>query len=268
MRLSIGTAGWNVPAKLRTQFPDADSALARYAEVLSGVEINSSFYRPHKRTTYERWAQCVPATFRFAVKVPKTITHLAKLIDVDDALAEFVDQVYGLGKNLGPLLVQLPPKLEFDVGVASAFFKRLRSLYDGQIVIEPRNATWFETQASDMLIEWRVARVAADPAKIPAALLPGGWEGLRYYRLHGSPRMYFSSYSPEYLTQLADGLHNVNVDAWCIFDNTASAAAIENALYLIERLERLTTQPEIDSSPADSGTGAKARHRPKTIRRR
>lgn len=267
MRLSVGTAGWAVPTKFRSQFPEAESTLARYANVFNAVEINSSFYRPHKRTTYERWAQCVPTAFRFAVKMPKTITHVAKLSAVHDVLSEFVEQVYGLGDKLGPLLVQLPPKLEFNARVASQFFKELRALHDGQVVVEPRNASWFEAPANRLLVKWRVARVAADPAKIPQAADPGGWGDLRYYRLHGSPRMYFSAYSPEYLSRLADELRRANVDAWCVFDNTASAAAIENALYLSERLDGTTTQPGTEPAPADSGTAARARHRPKTIRR-
>lgn len=268
MRLSVGTAGWAVPTKFRDLFPEAESTLARYAKVFNAVEINSSFYRPHKRTTYERWAQCVPPAFRFAVKMPKTITHAAKLVDVYDALSEFVEQVHGLGDKLGPLLVQLPPKLEFDAPVASEFFKELRALHDSHVVVEPRNASWFDAPANRLLIKWQVARVAADPMKISQGAEPGGWGGLRYYRLHGSPRMYFSAYSAEYLSQLAGRLRSANVDAWCVFDNTASAAAIENALSLLECLNGPTTLPVADSSSAEGDTGARARHRLTTIRRR
>lgn len=264
----IGTAGWAVPAKNRDQFSVADSTLARYASRFNAVEINSSFYRPHRIATYQRWAQCVPPGFRFAVKMPKAITHVAKLVGVHDALGEFVAQVSGLEEKLGPVLVQLPPKLEFDMQVATAFFKQLRALHDGPVVLEPRNASWFDAQANGLLIKWRVARVAADPVKISLAADPGGWPGLHYYRLHGSPRTYFSPYSPEYLTELADELRRAAIDTWCIFDNTASAAAVDNALHLTERLGSATRQPQIDSSPAGSYSGARARHRPKAIRRR
>lgn len=112
----VGTAGWAAPAKNRDQFSAGDSTLARYASRFNAAEINSGFYRPHRIATYQRRAQCVPPGFRFAVKLPKAITHVAKLVGVHDALAEFVAQVSGLGEKLGPLLVQLPPKLELDAG--------------------------------------------------------------------------------------------------------------------------------------------------------
>jgi hypothetical protein len=71
----IGCAGWSIPAAHRDRFGGGASALARYATRLHCVEINSSFHRSHKRETYARWAAAVPAQFRFAVKMPRTISH-------------------------------------------------------------------------------------------------------------------------------------------------------------------------------------------------
>ena len=82
--------------------------------------------------------------------------------------------------------------------------------------------------------------MAADPARVPEAGEPGGWPGLVYYRLHGSPRMYYSDYSPAYLDALAASISAARgrgAPAWCIFDNTAAGAATPNALDLLERLE-------------------------------
>ena len=244
----IGTAGWAVAAKNRAQFAEADSALARYASRFNAVEINSSFYRPHRAATYARWAQCVPQAFRFSVKLPKAITHQAKLCDADDAVQAFIDQVGGLGSKLGPILIQLPPKLEFSLQIAATFFAGLRELHGGQVVLEPRHASWFDAPAEHLLIEHRIARVAADPAKVPAAALPGGWEGMRYYRLHGSPRTYFSAYSDAYLEQLAVSIRSAKVETWVIFDNTAGGAAVDNALTLCERQSGSVTtrKPRID----------------------
>src|SRR4051794_14468863 len=106
----IGTAGWKVPSLYLDQVRPGGSHLERYARRLNAVEINSSFYRPHRRTTYQRWAQCVPDDFRFSVKVPKAITHEADLTDCGALLDRFVEEVMGLGDKLGVLLVQLPPK--------------------------------------------------------------------------------------------------------------------------------------------------------------
>lgn len=231
----VGTAGWTVPAKDRDRFDAADSALARYASRLNAVEINTSFYRPHRLATYQRWAESVPPAFRFSVKMPKSITHDARLCDADDGLPAFIEQISGLGAKLGTILVQLPPSLEFAPQVATKFFASLRRLYGGQVALEPRHASWFEVTAEQLLMEYRVARVAADPARVPAAALTGGWTGLRYYRLHGSPRTYFSAYSEEYLDRLGASLRAVKGETWCIFDNTGGGAAIGNALYLSER---------------------------------
>jgi uncharacterized protein YecE (DUF72 family) len=95
----IGTAGWNVPSLYLDRVPSGGSHLERYARHLNAVEINSSFYRPHRRTTYQRWAQSVPADFRFSVKLPKAITHQAGLVDCGGLLDRFVDEVTGLGRQ-------------------------------------------------------------------------------------------------------------------------------------------------------------------------
>ena len=112
----IGTAGWSVPSG----FGDGGSQLQRYAARFSCVEINSSFYRPHRPQTYARWAASVPAGFRFAVKAPRTITHDARLREPRALLQPFLEEIGALGATLGPLLIQLPPSLAFDAALAPA----------------------------------------------------------------------------------------------------------------------------------------------------
>jgi uncharacterized protein YecE (DUF72 family) len=166
--LWIGTAGWNVPSRYAAEVPAGGSHLERYARRLNAVEINSSFYRPHRRKTYERWAQSVPAGFRFSVKVPKVMTHEQRLADCGALLDRFVGEVTGLGDKLGVLQVQLPPQLAFDRRVADRFFRDLHQRLDARIACEPRHASWFTPEISDWLTERRIARVAADPAPVPA----------------------------------------------------------------------------------------------------
>jgi uncharacterized protein YecE (DUF72 family) len=231
----IGTAGWSVPSLYLAQVPPGGSHLERYARRLNAVEINSSFYRPHRRTTYQRWAQCVPDDFRFAVKLPKAITHEASLADCGALLDRFVDEVTGLGDKLGALLVQLPPKSALSKRVADRFFRDLRVRIDTDVVLEPRHASWFAPDVDDWLAKRRVARVAADPARIAGAGEPGGWNKLAYYRWHGSPRIYYSDYGAAALAALKRRLEDNWSRAssvWCIFDNTASGAALGNALTL------------------------------------
>ena len=173
--IRVGTAGWALPAPVRDAFPAAASNLARYAGRFGAVEINSCFHRPHRRATYERWAASVPEDFRFAVKLPKTITHGLRLRACEAEIARFAEEVGGLGKKRGPVLVQLPPSLAFDAALAGAFFTGLAATLAGPIVCEPRHPSWFDPEADALLAAHRIARVAADPAPVPAAAMPGGW---------------------------------------------------------------------------------------------
>ena len=163
-RIRVGCAGWSIAAAHRALFGAGDSALARYATRFDLVEINSSFYRPHRRATYARWADAVPADFRFAVKVPRAITHDARLRATGPALGTFLEECGGLDRKLGCLLVQLPPSLAFDARAASTFFAMLRRRWDGRAACEPRHASWFAARADALLRRHRIARVAADPA--------------------------------------------------------------------------------------------------------
>lgn len=235
MPLVVGTAGWSIPASDAARFEPGGSALQRYASRFGGVEINSSFHRPHRRTTWERWADSVPESFRFAVKLPKTVSHERRLVDCGDLLARFLDESVGLGDRLAILLLQLPPKLAFDAEVAESFLTALTASTPARVVCEPRHASWFEPGPEDLLARLEVARVAADPAIVPAAALPGGWRGLAYWRLHGSPRIYRSSYDDGRLDDHA-ALLRAEERAWCIFDNTAASAATGDALGLVSRL--------------------------------
>ncbi len=141
--LRIGTAGWSVPSRYAAEVPPGGSHLERYARRLNAVEINSSFYRPHQHKTYARWAQSTPPGFRFAVKVPKAITHESRLADCGARLDRFVAEVAGLGDKLGVLLVQLPPSLAFRESIADAFFDALRARTGVAVALEPRHASWF-----------------------------------------------------------------------------------------------------------------------------
>jgi len=203
------------------------------------AEINSSFHRPHRASTWARWAAETPPGFRFAAKLPKTITHQLRLADADAPLGTFLAEAGGLGEKLAVLLVQLPPSLAFAAAVAAPFFAGLAARTEASVVCEPRHPSWFEAEADALLASLRVARVAADPARVPAAAEPGGWRGLAYHRLHGSPRMYYSSYPADYIDSLATRLREDAAggrEAWCIFDNTASGAATANALELVTAL--------------------------------
>jgi uncharacterized protein YecE (DUF72 family) len=231
----IGCAGWSIPAFHASRFPADGSHLVRYASLFNAVEINSSFYRSHQKQTYRKWAATAPDHFRFSVKVPKQITHERRLVGVEELLGQFVDEVQELGDKLGPLLVQLPPSLAWHAPVAISFFRALRERSSNPVACEPRHASWFTAEVDRELEGLQIARVAADPSILPEASAPGGYRGLSYFRLHGSPRMYYSAYNDDQLCALSKRIGQPaahNSTTWCIFDNTAAGAAVENALRL------------------------------------
>ena len=119
----IGTAGWSIPKQHAAAFPVSGSHLERYAQRFNAVEINSSFYRPHRRATYERWAATVPDGFR--VRREDAARDHARRAPrrCEAALDRFLGEATGLGGKLGPLLVQLPPSFAFDLRVTRAFLQ-------------------------------------------------------------------------------------------------------------------------------------------------
>ena len=234
----VGCAGWAAPRRHRALFGEGTSVLARYATRFPVVEINTSFYRPHRSETYARWAASVPSGFRFSVKMPKTISHELALRGAGDALDAFLAQSEGLGRHLGGYLLQLPPSHAFDARVASVFFGLLRRRTQAPCACEPRHASWFTDRADALMRRHGVSRVAADPALVPAAAVPGGDPGWPYWRWHGAPRMYYSDYGDAALASLAASVagNRTGGRPWVIFDNTAQGFAVPNAARLQDLL--------------------------------
>lgn len=239
--IRTGTAGWSIASAHRGLAGPGASGLERYATLFGAVEINSSFYRPHRRDTYARWAATVPAHFRFSVKLPRTVTHEYALRGALPLVDDFLSQAGALGDRLGCLLVQLPPSLAFDARVAGTFFAGLRRRWAGGVACEPRHASWFASRVDAIWERHRIARVAADPARQPEAAEPGGHPALRYWRWHGSPRIYYSAYDAGALAALAARVRagtGQRSETWVIFDNTAHGHATSDAAGLQALLRR------------------------------
>lgn len=232
----IGCAGWSIPGAEAARFPGAGTHLERYAAILPAVEINSSFYRPHRPATYARWRDSVPEDFRFSVKMPKEISHLRKLAGCEEPLERFLAECGELRQKLGCLLLQLPPGLAFDPVVAAAFLRLLRTGCGADVVCEPRHASWFGAEAAALLEEHGIAYVDADPPVRPLPTPQARPARLAYLRLHGSPRIYYSPYADGFITALGARvrqLQGAGMRVWCVFDNTAAGAAVPNALSLL-----------------------------------
>jgi uncharacterized protein YecE (DUF72 family) len=234
--LRVGTAGWGIASRYADRIPTGGTHLERYAQVFNAVEIDSSFTKRHRRSTYARWADSVGSDFRFAVKTPKAMTHDGSLLTGKSAvLDQFLEEISGLGAKLGVVLVQMPPSLAFDESRVGAFFADLTDLLPVTVAVacEPRHDSWSAAKADALLDTLRVSRVAADPARFGTDAWPGGDRRLAYFRLHGHPRIYYSNYEPERLETLRRDLRQASRDSdavWCVFDNTAHGHALGNAL--------------------------------------
>lgn len=238
----IGTAGWGIASRHAAHFPGAGSHLQRYAARLGCVEINSSFYRPHRPETYARWAASVPEDFRFSVKLPKAITHEKRLADCEGDIDAFLSQAGCLGAKLGAILVQTPPHFAFSQDRVGTFLRLLRAGTDAAVAFEPRHRSWFDGEADTFLESLGVGRVAADPARFPGAGEPAGSKHFAYFRFHGSPTIYHSDYPLAALEDIGRRLRGAHAagthEIWCIFDNTADGHALANALALAEAADK------------------------------
>ncbi len=235
----LGTAGWTLPPAARERFPPGASVLERYAGLLNAVEVNSTFKTTPRAATCARWAATVPPAFRFSLKLPREITHTHRLRAARAPLAAFLEVAAALGDRRGPLLVQLPPSLAFEATLVETFLGDLRALTPGPDALEPRHPSWFAPEPTALLARFRMARVAADPPRAPGDGLPAGEPALAYFRLHGSPRVYYSGYDGEALDAWAARVADAGARArevWCIFDNTAAGEATADALALRQRL--------------------------------
>jgi len=163
MRVRTGTSGFSYPSWVGPFYPPGTKRpgmLAAYAERLVAVEINNTFYRMPKADLLERWRDAVPDGFRFALKASRRITHYQRLRSADDSVDYLFRTARTLGKQLGPILFQLPPYLRRDVGRLSAF---LEALPDGlQAAFEFRHESWFRDDVFALLEESGAALCIAD----------------------------------------------------------------------------------------------------------
>lgn len=175
IELFAGTSGFSYP-EWRGPFYPADLADARllpyYAARLRSVEINTTFHRMPRAEMLARWAERVPATFRFVLKAPQQITHGSGLGGAAEAVEHLWRTATSLGRNLGPFLFQLPPTLPAD---AAALRRFLRELPEGsQAAFEFRHPSWHQPAVLDALRDAGCAWCGADGDPSPPSRMPGG----------------------------------------------------------------------------------------------
>jgi uncharacterized protein YecE (DUF72 family) len=165
--IRIGTSGFSYKEWLGGFYPaklPGAKMLEYYAARLPTVEINYTFRAMPRVEMLERWGAQVPAHFRFALKAPQRITHIARLQGAEDSLDHFIKVSAALGRKLGPSLFQLPPGLKRDVALLTDFLAQL----DGRIraAFEFRNSSWFNDSVMAALGEGHAALCIAESDKL------------------------------------------------------------------------------------------------------
>jgi uncharacterized protein YecE (DUF72 family) len=229
--IHVGCSGWVYKHWREILYPKGlpqTRWFHRYAEEFDTVEINASFYRVPRPETFDGWRNKAPDGFRYAVKVNRFITHLKKLVGVEETVNDFVALARKLGPTLGPLLYQLPPSLKLDLERLEAFLKLIPN--DLSNVFEFRNASWYVPELYALLDRYGASFCVHD--------MPGSKTGriavgpTAYVRFHGGEGKYWGRYSDEGLLSWTDWIveqARSGRTVWCYFNNDIHGHAIHDA---------------------------------------
>lgn len=235
----IGTSGWQYGIWGRDLYGGAPSRdwLGLYAEHFDTVEVNATFYRQIRTSTFEGWARATPAPFRFCIKAHRYMTHVRRLEFEPEALQRQKTASLSLGEKLAVILWQLPASLHFDSERLDHFLASLGSWPEVRHAIEFRHPSWFRDEVAERLARNGLAVTLSDTADW--ALWDRVTAGFVYARLHGHEDTYRSEYDDTALRNWAARIaswHGERRDVYVYFDNTASGAAWDNALRLKQLL--------------------------------
>lgn len=238
-RAFVGTSGWDYPDWAEGFYGDIprQERLAFYARHFNAVEVNASFYRRQRQSTFERWRDQTPADFAFAVKGHRYLTHVKRLVEPEEPLRQSREAATGLGGKLAAMLWQMPRSLHKDMARLQRFADALAAWPEARHVMEFRHASWFDDEVAACLRARRVANCWSDAADWP--LWDAVTADLVYLRLHGRIRTYASAYGEDELGGWAGWVREMQAqgrDVHVYFDNTAAGAALRNALRLKEML--------------------------------
>jgi len=234
-RVFVGTSGWNYPHWKRVFYPSDLSSrdwLPFYAQKFPVVEVNYSFYRLPKPSTYKRWSDQTPRNFIFSLKASRFITHVKRLRGAEEALVLFLENAKSLEEKKGPIFFQLPPSFRADPQRLENFLKLFPK--EGRFAFEFRHRSWFEEEIFALLRKHNVALIAADTPRYPYAEVQTA--DFFYLRLHGHEVLYASKYSLSQLKRYARKIKDWKRkgDVFVFFDNDFGGLAVRNARELGE----------------------------------
>jgi len=231
-RIRVGISGWTYAPWRGVFYPERlphARELAYAAERFSSIEINGTFYSLQRPSSFARWSAATPDDFVFSVKGSRFITHMLRLRNVEQALANFfASGLLLLGPKLGPILWQFPPNFSFNASLLDDFFQllprttveaaHLSRSHDSRLegrahtetdenralrhAIEIRHDSFLSEDFIRLLRRHRVALVCADTVSWPR--LVDATTDFVYCRLHGSRELYASGYGPKAIATWAD----------------------------------------------------------------
>lgn len=241
-KLYVGTSGWAYG--WRHFYPD-DLPNRRYLEYYAGrfqtVEVNYTFYRLPRTTTYAKWAGQTPDAFVFSLKLSRFITHIKRLQGTKMAFRKFIQAAAPLGAKLGPVLVQLPPSFGLDVRRLERFLAKAhdvgeeRTLRPLRLAFEFRHPTWFGREAKpalDVLTRYGSAFVCGHSSRYPYPDLEPVTGDFMYLRFHGPDEMFASAYGRSGLQRWAPQVRrwiDDGMDVFAYFNNDIGGHAVRDA---------------------------------------
>ena len=207
-----------------------------YSDHFPTYEMNGTFYKAPTLKVMQNWYLKGPENFVYAVKAPKIITHLKRFKACEDEINIFYEVCKnGLKEKLGPVLFQLPPSFHYSEENLELIIKNLNPEFKN--TIEFRHESWWKKEVFEILEKNGITFCNVSHPTLPDSV--SKTSNIGYFRFHGSPKMFYSSYSEEYLKKIYEEITKNSFEEFYIFfNNTASTAGVLNAL----EMNKITTK--------------------------
>lgn len=230
--LRIGTSGWQYkdwrghfyPPKLPTT-----RWLEYYSEHFATVEVNNTFYRLPKASTFADWAHRVPRDFEFAIKASNYLTHYKRLLDPEEPVDRLLTHAEPLRPHLAVVLLQLPPNLQCAPDRLDATLQAFRGRV--RVAVEPRHPSWFCTEVRSLLEAHSAALCLADRGSrmITPLWQTADWTYVRFHHGRSQPRSCYGTRALKTWAARLAGTFGRDIDGYVFFNNDPNGCAIDNA---------------------------------------
>jgi uncharacterized protein YecE (DUF72 family) len=231
--LRVGTSGWQYRSWRGRFYPKRVVAarwLEHYAERFATVEVNNTFYRLPPRATFESWRARVPDDFAVAVKASRYLTHYRRMREPAEPVDRLLDHATGLGRALGPVLLQLPP----DFPIAIDRLEQTLETFAGRarVAVEFRHASWFVDEVREVLAAYDAALVLADRDGRPLTPMwrTADWCYVRFHAGTASPRPCYGKRALDSWSRRIRDLWPGDVDGYAYFNNDTEGCAVRDAI--------------------------------------